>query len=120
MSTTYTEQTFKDSTFTVYQETACHGPLTPYNYIFIQAPRGVADDIMRKNVCDPNELTCEEHESTAYSVSEDCTLADYASMFDGKSAPGMITALIMRYDYVAYYANGTWKLPMWFNVERKR
>lgn len=105
--TPYTENTFKNSKWTVFFHTGCHEVL-PYNYMAFQCPRGVAEDILRSWGLDPDEILCREHESRRFSVSEDADGPTDMAVLSSTS-----TWAVYRYDSIPYLHSGVWKPLAW-------
>lgn len=103
----YTEETFKGCPWTMFFETTSGSKrLTPYNHILIQAPRGVAEDVLRNGFdVDPHGTN---RDGDDYSVTED--MKDISWLFNLASNNSIF---ICRYDSVPYYSRGFWKVPKW-------
>lgn len=105
------EETFKDSKFTVFTEPACHGPHLPWNKILVQAPRGVAEDLMRNWFgVNLSEVTCDEHGST-WDVDENVDILDplWAKWFWTSGGSGEGSFYVVGYGHVTYMVNNIWE-----------
>jgi hypothetical protein len=100
----YTEDTFKDSKWTVFHAAAMGGkPTTPYHYIMIQAPRGVAEDVLRHGFdVNPNGVQC-DHCGDDFNIHED---VENPSDFFGLSSNSSF--FVCRADSIPYYLMGMW------------
>jgi len=100
------ETTYAKSKFTVYQQGAAGGAsLTPFDFIAIQAPRGVADDVMRIWFgVEPGKESC-GHCGPDFSVYEDTD----AEFINGSTR----TTSTIRADALPYILNGVWKPKRW-------
>ena len=106
------EETFKGSKWTIFQDGRCHRH-SPYTHIVVQAPTGVACDVLRNGFgVDPYEVTCEEHQSTI-SIHENAEWPEW--LFRQRGA-----VFIVTHDAVGYYANGLWKVPHWKDPDDTR
>ncbi len=110
------EQTFKDSLFTRFWQSGCvsewKGAL-PWTYIYVQAPRDVAIELVRKAFkVEPEELVCLEHQSTRFQIDEDVDLYANAKFYLTLHA-GTSTAFVISHDQVPYYLYGWWPVTKW-------
>lgn len=104
---TYSESTFKHYKWTVFSQGAAGGKtLAPWDYIAIQAPRGVAEDIMRKNHLDPHEMHC-FHCGEDWSISE-----DVEKPWEFLSWSSHSSMLTIRHDCIGYLDVGYWKIDL--------
>src|SRR3990172_240270 len=110
----YTENTFKNSKWTLFHQGAAGGKkLTPYDFIAVQAPRGVAEDVVRKAFgVDPNYVHC-QHCGTDYNVSES---EDLNWLWNFSSH---VSLMVIRHDAIPYFAKGIWNMPKWEEIEEK-
>lgn len=107
----YTEETFAGSNWTHFHEVSCRKRLTPFTHILVQAPRGVAEDVLRAFFgVDPNGSHCEEH-GKDYGIYEDCTEPAYLLKQHG-------SIYIISADAIPYVIAGIWPKPAWVEAEK--
>lgn len=103
----YGEETFKNSNWTMFQQGSAGGKrLSPWDHIIIQAPLGVACDVMRNGFeLDPYGVHC-AHCGEDFSIYEDMERSpDFLFQY-----PGHHSIFIVCGDAVPYYASGNWKV----------
>lgn len=105
VGTPHTEYTFKDSKWTVFHTGYAGGAgLSPFTYIAIQAPTGVAVDIMSKHGLNPFYQHC-EHCGDDFVVHEQ--VEEPWVMLSWNSHASM---MCYRYDTVPYLDAKLWRI----------
>lgn len=108
----YTEDTFKNSKWTSFHQLLCHGQKIPYEFVYIQAPTGVAKDIFKKVFnLDPDATYCHQHED-GFMLGENTEPMEW--LFN---ASNTVTMCIIRHDSIPYIMGDIWKYPQWRKEE---
>lgn len=102
---TYTEDTFKGSTWTVFHQMAPRREMKlVYDFVAVQAPRGVAEDLMRKAFeVDVSARSIYEEVGDLWGIHEDCKDIQWVL------ALHFVSVKVIAHDYVPYLISGVFK-----------
>lgn len=99
--------------FTRYSQSGCGAGYWsfPWDVIYIEADKGVAEDVMKAFDIYPDQVICDEHESKWFSCEKNVEIT--AETFIKPTRYGDGTFRVICADEIPFFLSGAWKPTKW-------